>query len=114
MIDQPPQRECLVGPVPEPRKTAMPNPLVLLPLVVFLACASTPDDGGALTNNREKLGYSVGYQVGGDFVRQGLRIDPELVIRGVEDALAGVDPLMTPDEMQRTLVELKKKATDAQ
>jgi FKBP-type peptidyl-prolyl cis-trans isomerase FklB len=60
-----------------------------------------------------KLSYSIGYQVGGDFKRQGLEIDPELVVKGVLDAQAGSEPLMTSGEMRETLTELKQQATAA-
>ena len=100
----------------------MPIPLRLLPLGLLLgllsglplAGACTAEGGAPLASEREKMSYSVGYQVGGDFARQGLHIDPELVIRGVEDALAGADPAMTTEEMQRTLVDLKKKVVAAE
>ena len=51
--------------------------------------------------------------MGGDFRRQGLEIDPEMVVKGVLDALAGSDPLMTPEEMQQTLTEMKQQAAAA-
>jgi FKBP-type peptidyl-prolyl cis-trans isomerase FklB len=70
----------------------------------------SPDRGDA----KQKLSYSVGYQVGGDFRRLGLPIDAKLVVQGVVDALAGSEPLMTPDEMQQTLTELKRQAAAAE
>ena len=63
-------------------------------------------------DEKQKLSYSVGYQVGGDFRRQGLEIDPELVVKGVLDAQSGSEPLMTPGEMRQTLTELKQQAGD--
>jgi FKBP-type peptidyl-prolyl cis-trans isomerase FklB len=54
----------------------------------------------ALEGEKQKLGYSIGYQVGGDFRRQGFEIDPELVVK-VLDAQAGSEPLMTPEEMRQ-------------
>jgi len=67
-----------------------------------------------LKDDKVRLSYSVGYQVGGDFLRQGTDINPELLLKGVEDALAGNEPLMTPQEMRTTLVELQKTVTAAQ
>jgi hypothetical protein len=37
-----------------------------------------------------------------------------LVVQGVVDALAGSEPLMTPDEMRQTLTELKRQAAAAE
>jgi len=75
-----------------------------------LLAGESPDRG----EEKQKLSYSVGYQVGGDFRRLGLPIDPELVVQGVVDALAGSEPLMTPDEMRQTLTELKRQAAAAE
>ena len=64
-------------------------------------------------DEKQKLSYSIGYQVGGDFKRQGLEIYPELVVKGVLDAQAGSEPLMAPEEMRQTLTELKQQAAAA-
>ena len=87
-------------------------------LVVFAlsllpgACLAGESPDGA--DEKQKLSYSVGYQVGGDFRRLGLPIDPEWVVQGVVDALAGSEPLLTPDEMRQTLTELKRQAAAAE
>lgn len=81
--------------------------LSLLPGLVSSA------EAPALEDEKQKLSYSIGYQVGGDFRRQGLEIDPELVVKGVLDAQAGSEPLMTPEEMRQALTELKRQAAAA-
>ena len=60
-----------------------------------------------------EVAYSIGYQVGGDFRRQGLKINPELVIQGVLDAMAGSEPRMSVKEMERALVRLQREAQAA-
>jgi FKBP-type peptidyl-prolyl cis-trans isomerase FklB len=80
----------------------------------LLPGASLAEESPARGDEKQKLSYSVGYQVGGDFRRLGLLIDAELVVRGVVDALAGSEPLMTPDEMRQTLTELKRQAAAAE
>jgi FKBP-type peptidyl-prolyl cis-trans isomerase FklB len=79
--------------------------LSLLPGASWAGEAPEPGD------ESQKLGYSIGYQVGSDFRRQGLSLDPELVVKGVLDALSGAEPLMTTDEMRQTLTELGRRAT---
>ena len=41
-------------------------------------------------------------------------MNPDLLVKGVQDAMSGSEPLMTPQEMQKTLVDLKKKIVSAQ
>ena len=62
-----------------------------------------------LDNDSARLNYSLGYQVGGDFKRQGVEMNAAAVIKGIEDALSGTEPMMSPQEMHATLSELKRK-----
>ncbi|MFY9972787.1 MAG: FKBP-type peptidyl-prolyl cis-trans isomerase [Chromatiaceae bacterium] len=62
-----------------------------------------------LEDETARINYSLGYQIGGDFKRQGLEMNPAAVTKGIEDALSDAVPLMTPEEIQTTLTELKRK-----
>jgi len=62
-----------------------------------------------LTNQKDKINYSVGYQIGGDFKNQGVALNPEALVKGIEDALAGGKPKMNEEEMRQTLIDLKNK-----
>jgi FKBP-type peptidyl-prolyl cis-trans isomerase FklB len=66
----------------------------------------------ALDSDTAKINYSVGYQIGGDFKRQGVEMQQEMVLRGIQDALSGAEPLMTQEEMQTTMAELGKRIAD--
>jgi FKBP-type peptidyl-prolyl cis-trans isomerase FklB len=83
--------------------------LAFFSLGVCLA-AEKPD----LKNENDRISYSVGYQVGGDFKRQEVALNPDLLVKGVQDAMSGAKPLMTQQEMNSTLVDLKKKIMTAQ
>jgi FKBP-type peptidyl-prolyl cis-trans isomerase len=48
-------------------------------------------------------------RIGGDFKRQGVEMNTEAVVKGIEDALTGAKPLMEPQARQSTLMELKRK-----
>jgi len=95
-------------------KTPMTIGTLLLPaLWLALTAAPVGAEEAALADENARINYAVGYQVGGDFKRQGLDLDPELVARGVADALSGAEPQMTPAEMRKELTELQKKVTAA-
>jgi FKBP-type peptidyl-prolyl cis-trans isomerase FklB len=64
-----------------------------------------------LKDQNAKANYSIGYQIGGDFRRQGVEITPEVLISGVEDALSGAESRMTDEEMRNTLVSLKQRTS---
>jgi FKBP-type peptidyl-prolyl cis-trans isomerase FklB len=90
---------------------------LILPAAFFLALFSMPllaQEAVSLEDENARINYSVGYQVGGDFWRQGIELDPEVVARGIEDALSGNQPLMTPVEMRKELTELQRRASAKQ
>lgn len=87
--------------------------------LIFCLCslpAVAPAGGPAeLKDETDRISYSVGYQVGGDFKRQGLSINREALVKGIEDALAATDtPLMSPEAMRTTLIDLKKRVVAGQ
>jgi FKBP-type peptidyl-prolyl cis-trans isomerase FklB len=67
-----------------------------------------------IEDENARINYSVGFQVGGDFRRQGIELDPEVVAKGVEDALSGNTPLLTPAEMRKELTGLQRRASARQ
>jgi hypothetical protein len=55
-----------------------------------------------------RLGYSIGYLVGGDFLGQEMELNQDLLLQGIADAMGGRKPRLSKEEMQGTLVELQK------
>jgi len=62
-----------------------------------------------LGNEKTKINYSVGYQIGDDFKQQGVEINPEALVKGIQDAISESTPLMTAEEQRVTLVNLKQQ-----
>jgi FKBP-type peptidyl-prolyl cis-trans isomerase FklB len=81
-------------------------------LALGITCA--PAAALELRNDNDKISYSVGYQMGGDFKRQKVELNAAALVKGIEDALAEQQPLLAPEEMQKTLVELKKRVVAGQ
>ena len=78
-------------------------------VVVIFSGISLADEKPELKDEKEKISYSLGYQIGGDFKRQGVELDPDLLVKGMQDAAGGAEPRVSPQEMRKTLVDLKKK-----
>lgn len=84
-------------------------------VLIWMVLAGSVSAGDLdLTDKQVKTSYSIGYQVGGDFLRQGKDINPELVVQGVMDALEGRQALIPAGEMSAILVDLQKEITEAQ
>ncbi|MCP4876102.1 MAG: FKBP-type peptidyl-prolyl cis-trans isomerase [Gammaproteobacteria bacterium] len=62
-----------------------------------------------LNDNTKRLSYSLGYQIGGDFKRQGVEMDPAAIVKGIEDGLGGTDSMISRKAMSEILMELKRK-----
>lgn len=78
-------------------------------VVSFLSGVCLAGEKPELKDGKEKISYSIGFQIGGDFKRQGLELDPDLLVKGIRDATGGTEPRIPPQEMRKTLVDLKKK-----
>lgn len=87
--------------------------LVVLHIMVFVGISSA-NDGLDLRDEKAKVSYSIGYQVGSDSNRQGMDINPKMLLKGVEDALSGNEPLLAEKEMRSALMEMQKKLSAAQ
>jgi FKBP-type peptidyl-prolyl cis-trans isomerase FklB len=92
----------------------MKRALAFLPFLALSFGLCAAGEAPEIRDDSDRIGYSIGYQIGGDFRRQGVELRPDLVVKGIRDAVDGANPLMTPEEMSRTLVELKRRVTAAQ
>jgi len=85
---------------------------IIFSILVVSSLMITPCLAGEqadLGNQQAKVNYSVGYQIGDDFRRQGVEINPEALVKGIQDALAGKTPLMSAEDQRATLVNLQRQ-----
>jgi FKBP-type peptidyl-prolyl cis-trans isomerase FklB len=65
-----------------------------------------------LEQEADRINYSLGHQIGTDFKRQGIDLDSDAIVRGIEDALADNAPLLDKKEMDSRLGKLKGQITE--
>ncbi len=53
-----------------------------------------------LSNQKDSLSYSFGVLMGSNFVQQGVELNPDLVSKGLLDALGNKTPLLEPEKCQ--------------
>ncbi len=83
--------------------------LLVAMLSIIISGVCLAGEKPELKDEDDRIGYSVGYQIGGDFKQQGVDLNRDLLVKGVQDAMSGTKPLMTREEMRKTLVDLKKR-----
>ena len=57
----------------------------------------------ALKTQKEKVSYSIGLDIGRNFKEREIDINPDLLLRGIKDALSGATPSMTDSEMREVM-----------
>jgi FKBP-type peptidyl-prolyl cis-trans isomerase FklB len=68
------------------------------------APAATPD---ALKDPAAQASYAIGLNVGAGLKRDGVSVDPALVLQGLVDALSGNQPKITQDQAREALTKLQ-------
>ena len=61
-----------------------------------------------LKSDNDKVLYSLGYELGKDISRQELELSPEVLLKGVEDAISGGKPLVNTRQRQAALKQIKE------
>ena len=91
------------------RKTVFAVPL--LGLAYGICSAAEPVE--PKTEN-DKISYSVGYRLGGDFKRQQVEMNPDMLLKGIADATSGGTPLLTEEEMRSVMMSVATRVKAAQ
>lgn len=71
-----------------------------------------------LESQKDKVSYSIGWDIGNSFKKQSLEINPDILFGGIKDALSGKNPQMDEKQMGETMMNFQKemmaKRTEAQ
>lgn len=62
-----------------------------------------------LNTKVEKISYIFGQQIGGDFKRQDLEVNIEILVQSIRDAYEGKEPEMAQEEVQAVMTEFNQK-----
>lgn len=85
------------------------NRIATLGFALVLSSGVMAATGVHVKTPADKLSYSIGNEIGRNLSAQGVKIDPNLFMRGVNDAISNKNPLMTPKDMQATLNTFQQK-----
>jgi len=76
------------------------------------------DEKQIFKTQKDKLSYSIGWDIGNSFKKQSIDINPDILLKGINDNLSGKNPLMDEKQMGETIMNFQKemmaKRTEAQ
>jgi FKBP-type peptidyl-prolyl cis-trans isomerase FklB len=77
--------------------------------IIFLASQVSAQESQTLKSQKEKISYIIGMDIGGNFKKQSVDIDPDILARGIKDALSGAKPQLSDQEARETMASFEKE-----
>ena len=83
----------------------------LIPILAtgFLVVQLHAEDQLVLKDQKDKVSYSIGREMGSSMKQQKLDVNPDLIIAGFRDGLAGKKPLLTETETKEVMANFEKE-----
>jgi FKBP-type peptidyl-prolyl cis-trans isomerase FklB len=82
--------------------------IFLLLGLASLVCTSYAASSTQLKTQTDKFSYVVGLNLGANFKSQGIQVNPNEVIKGLQDGMSGAKPLLTKAEQQQIMTQYQK------
>ncbi len=77
-------------------------------VVLLLATPAFAEKKVELKTEKDKLSYSIGFDMGSSLKRNGIDVDPRIVSKAIQDVLLGRKSLMTEQERQESISAFQK------
>jgi FKBP-type peptidyl-prolyl cis-trans isomerase len=92
-------------------KTISALALTILLLALLPGCGGQGADEEVteLTTFQEKAGYAIGQDVAANLGRTGVALDPDALVQGLRDGMAGKESLLSDEELQEVMQEFNKE-----
>src|SRR5579863_5508814 len=79
-----------------------------------LGAAQTPTPAPAFKTQKEKLSYAIGMEMGKGVKAQGLDVDPNILVQGLNDALSDAKSRMSEEELKQVITALQQAVRQKQ
>jgi FKBP-type peptidyl-prolyl cis-trans isomerase len=80
----------------------------------LLAIPAGAQDSTAPATQKDKVSYGIGVQVAKTLKGQGIDVNPDVLVKGLRDALSGQKLLMSDDELNTTMSALQQEMNQKQ
>ena len=88
--------------------------LIICITTVSLASICLAQDKPQLKDQKDKASYSIGYDIGATFKKQNIDLNPDALMAGLKEALAGKEGTLTKEERDKTLEAFQKEMMEKQ
>ena len=82
--------------------------LVVLAMGAVMSTVTVAADTTVLKTDMDKLSYSIGSDLGKNFKKQGIDVNPMVMGKGIEDGMKGGPLLLTDQQMKDVLNNFQK------
>jgi FKBP-type peptidyl-prolyl cis-trans isomerase FklB len=83
--------------------------LIVILGFLFLVSQAHAQETLLLKNQKDKVSYIIGMDIGNNLKKQSIDVDPNILAKGVKDALSGAKPLLAEKEIQETMGAFQKE-----
>ena len=77
--------------------------------ILLFAVPASGEEKQVLKDQKEKISYIIGMDIGKNFKRQAIDIDPDIMAKGIKAGLSGAKPLLAEDDMRQSLASFEKE-----
>ncbi len=78
-------------------------------VIAFWACQIGAQETPALKDQKDKVSYSIGMEIGKNLKRGSFEINQDFLLKGIKDAFSGEKPLMTDQEITDVMTAFQKE-----
>lgn len=83
--------------------------LIVLLGFLFLVSQVNAQETLVLKNQKDKVSYIIGMDIGNNLKKQSIDVDPNILAKGLKDSLTGGKPLLAEKEIQETMAAFQKE-----
>lgn len=81
---------------------------------MLLASTAVSQQTTQLKDDKDKVSYSIGLDIGNTFKKQNMDINVDVLMAGLKDAVSGNKPLLTEDQVKETMTAFSKSMMEKQ
>jgi FKBP-type peptidyl-prolyl cis-trans isomerase FklB len=82
--------------------------------IVLLASQVYAEEQAALKSQRDKVSYIIGLDIGSNMKSRSVDVDPDILLRGLKDGLAGNNPALEAEDIHETMKVFREEMAKKQ